>query len=100
MVGADTIPWPSQSYIHKNLRQCSMKYIVHNEVAAQMNSWRARRHIQVVMEGFLCNRESLSRGDRSVLMLAIVINKRKKKIKQKRESDENRAEQILQVPMT
>ena len=36
----------------------------------------------------------------SVLMLAIVINKRKKKIKQKRESDKNRAEQILQVPMT
>ena len=44
MVGADTIPRPPQSYSHKNLRQCSMKYRVQNEVAAQMNSWRARRH--------------------------------------------------------
>ena len=45
MVGAHTIPRPPQSYSHKNLRQCSMKYSVQNEVAAQMNSWRARRHM-------------------------------------------------------
>ena len=43
MVGADTIPKPPQSYSHKDLRQCNMKYRVQNEVAAQMNSWRARR---------------------------------------------------------
>ena len=45
MVGADTIPRPPQSYNHKNLRQCSIKYKVQNEVAAQTNSWRARRRM-------------------------------------------------------
>ena len=47
MVGADTIPRPTQSYNHKDLRQYSIKYRVQNEVAAQMNSWRARRHIEM-----------------------------------------------------
>ena len=30
---------------HENLKQCIVKSRVQNEVAAQMNSWRARCHI-------------------------------------------------------
>ena len=38
MVGADTIPRPPQSYSHKNLRQCSMKYTEVSEIQGDNHS--------------------------------------------------------------